>query len=77
MEFISLSGTSLTTSHIDANSGKLMMLPTDLVLLQDKKFLKWVKEYSQDGKKFESDFTEAFHKLLELGTTNLTPTEWA
>lgn len=28
--------------YVDAGSGKLMMLPTDLVLLQDKSFMKWV-----------------------------------
>jgi hypothetical protein len=50
---------------------------SDLVLLQDKKFLSWVKVYSQDAKKFDSDFTAAFQKLEELGTSGLTPTEWA
>lgn len=54
-----------------------MMLPTDLVLLEDKKFAKWVAVYAKDGDKFNSDFTKAFQKLEELGTTNLTPTEWA
>jgi cytochrome c peroxidase len=53
------------------------MLPTDLVLLQDKSFLKWVKVYAKDDDKFDSDFTKAFQKLEELGTSNLTPTEWA
>ena len=57
--------------------GQLMMLPTDLVLLQDKKFLKWVQLYGTDAKKFNEDFTKAFQKLEELGTSNLTPTEWA
>jgi len=28
--------------YVDAATGKLMMLPTDLVLLQDKSFMKWV-----------------------------------
>lgn len=54
-----------------------MMLPTDLVLLQDKKFMKWVQEYAKDGAKFNEDFTKAFQKLEELGTSNLTPTKWA
>jgi len=54
-----------------------MMLPSDLVLLQDKKFLKWVDVYSKDGNKFNKDFTAAFQKLEELGTKNLTPTDWA
>jgi len=63
--------------YVDAPTGKLMMLPTDLVLLQDKSFLKWVKVYAKDGPLFEKDFSAAFNKLEELGTTNLTPTEWA
>jgi len=28
--------------YVDGATGKLMMLPTDLVLLQDKSFMKWV-----------------------------------
>jgi cytochrome c peroxidase len=57
--------------------GELMMLPTDLVLLQDKKFAKYVKEYAKDGQKFNKDFSKAFQKLEELGTKNLTPVDWA
>jgi cytochrome c peroxidase len=64
-------------ASVNAPGGQLMMLPTDLVLLQDKKFLKWVKVYGSDGKKFDEDFTKAFQKLEELGTKNLKPTEWA
>ena len=54
-----------------------MMLPTDLVLIQEKKFLKWVDVYAKDAEKFNKDFTKAFQKLEELGTEGLTPTEWA
>ena len=61
---------------VDAPTGRLMMLPTDLVLLEDKEFAKWVKVYSTDAGKFNSDFTKAFQKLEELGTSGLTPTEW-
>jgi cytochrome c peroxidase len=63
--------------YVDAPTGKLMMLPTDLVLLQDTKFLKWVKVYAKDAAKFNKDFTAAFTKLEELGTNGLTPAEWA
>lgn len=63
--------------YVDATTGKLMMLPSDLVLLQDKKFAKWVATYAKDGDLFFKDFTAAFQKLEELGTSNLTPTEWA
>jgi len=55
----------------------LMMLPTDLVLLKDKKFLKYVDLYAKDARQFDRDFAAAFHKLLELGTSGLAPTEWA
>jgi cytochrome c peroxidase len=54
-----------------------MMLPSDLVLLEDKSFRKWVEAYAKDDAKFDADFTKAFQKLEELGTSNLTPTEWA
>lgn len=50
---------------------------SDLVLLQDKKFMKYVKVYAKDAEKFNKDFTAAFNKLEELGTSGLTPTEWA
>mmetsp|Transcript_22163 Transcript_22163/g.33614 ORF Transcript_22163/g.33614 Transcript_22163/m.33614 type:complete len:347 (+) Transcript_22163:36-1076(+) len=63
--------------YVDAGTGKLMMLPTDLVLLQDKKFMKFVTVYAKDEQKFLKDFSKAFQKLNELGTSNLTPTEWA
>lgn len=62
---------------VDAPTGRLMMLPTDLVLLEDKSFLKWVEVYGKDGAKFNVDFSKAFQKLEELGTSNLTPTTWA
>ena len=52
-------------------SGKLMMLPTDIVLLQDKSFRKYVAEYAKDQKKFFADFAAAFVKLEELGAKGL------
>lgn len=51
-------------------SGKLMMLPSDVALLEDKEFRKYVELYAKDGKKFFEDFSEAFGKLLALGTTD-------
>lgn len=62
--------------YVDAATGKLMMLPSDLVLLQDASFFKWVKVYAEDGKKFDADFAKAFQKLEELGTKNLMSTAW-
>ena len=52
-------------------SGKLMMLPSDIVLLEDPDFKKYVDIYAADNKKFFSDFAAAFQKLEELGCDNL------
>jgi len=52
-------------------SGKLMMLPSDIVLIQDAEFKQYVDAYAKDQKLFFADFTQAFQKLEELGTSNL------
>ena len=52
-------------------SGKLMMLPSDIVLIQDPKFRPYVKMYAKDNALFIKDFTAAYTKLTELGTKNL------
>ncbi|CAB9525067.1 c peroxidase, mitochondrial [Seminavis robusta] len=62
--------------YVDGGTGKLMMLPSDLVLLEDKPFLKWVNVYAKDGAKFDKDFAKVFQKLEELGTKGLKATEW-
>jgi cytochrome c peroxidase len=54
-----------------------MMLPTDLALIEDEDFSVWVDIYANDAGRFFSDFSAAFQKLTELGTIDLTPTEWA
>lgn len=48
-------------------SGKLMMLPTDLALMEDESFKKYVEIYASDEKKFFEDFAVAFGKLIALG----------
>jgi cytochrome c peroxidase len=58
-------------------SKKFMMLPTDLALIKDAKFKKYVDVYAKDQAKFFSDFARVFNKLEELGTSNLKVTEWA
>jgi len=63
--------------YSNGKGGNLMMLPSDVVLLQDKSFFKYVQLYGSDGAKFNADFSKAFQKLEELGTSNLTPTVWA
>eukprot|EP00904_Undaria_pinnatifida_P002837 jgi/Undpi1/12554/HiC_scaffold_6.g02223.m1 len=52
-------------------SGRLMMLPSDIVLLEDKQFKKYVDMYAADDKLFFEDFAKAFSTLLELGTKDL------
>jgi cytochrome c peroxidase len=45
----------------------LMMLPTDMALVSDRKFKKFVHEFAKDEDAFFSAFADAFSKLLELG----------
>jgi len=52
-------------------SGKLMMLPSDIALIQDEGFKKYVQAYAADQNKFFADFAAAFQKLEELGTSGL------
>jgi len=52
-------------------TGKLMMLPSDLVLIQDADFRPWVQKYARDEKLWLADFGTAFQKLEELGTSGL------
>lgn len=49
------------------STGKLMMLPSDLVIYQDPGFRKFVEMYAKDEDLFFKDFSKAFAKLLELG----------
>jgi len=51
----------------DAESGELMMLPTDLALRDDPKFREIAEQYAKDEQLFFRDFGEAFGKLLALG----------
>ena len=53
--------------QFEADGGKLMMLPTDMVLLEDPAFKKWVVAYAKSEELFFADFARAFRKLTELG----------
>eukprot|EP01126_Amoeba_proteus_P057398 TRINITY_DN7302_c0_g2_i2.p1 TRINITY_DN7302_c0_g2~~TRINITY_DN7302_c0_g2_i2.p1 ORF type:complete len:344 (-),score=60.72 TRINITY_DN7302_c0_g2_i2:206-1237(-) len=53
-------------------SGELMMLPTDLCLIQDPKFRGFVELYAKDEKLFFADFAKTYAKLLSLGTKPVT-----
>jgi len=45
----------------------LMMLPSDIALIEDPKMKPWVEKYANDEALFFKDFAAAFSKLLELG----------
>lgn len=49
------------------STGKLMMLPSDIALIADPSFKKYVEIYAKDEDRFFKDFAKAFGKLLELG----------
>ncbi|KAI9637367.1 heme peroxidase [Dioszegia hungarica] len=46
---------------------KLMMLPTDMALVEDEEMRVWVEKYAADKDLFFKDFAMAFGKLIELG----------
>ena len=48
-------------------TGKLMMLPSDIALIQDPEFKKYVELYAKDEDVFFKDFASAFSKLLANG----------
>lgn len=53
--------------QFEDKSKQLMMLNTDMWLLWDKAFRKFVDLYAKDQDKFFEDYAAAFGKLLELG----------
>eukprot|EP00026_Physarum_polycephalum_P009224 Phypoly_transcript_09338.p1 GENE.Phypoly_transcript_09338~~Phypoly_transcript_09338.p1 ORF type:complete len:261 (+),score=62.54 Phypoly_transcript_09338:577-1359(+) len=55
------------TQFEDEETGKLMMLPSDLALIKDPIFKPIVQEYAKDEQLFFRDFAQAFGKLLSLG----------
>uniref|UniRef100_A0A7S0VVP9 Plant heme peroxidase family profile domain-containing protein n=1 Tax=Hemiselmis tepida TaxID=464990 RepID=A0A7S0VVP9_9CRYP len=48
----------------DKQSGKLMMLPTDMALKTDPKFRRIAEMYAKDEKLFFRDFSQAYSKLM-------------
>jgi len=53
--------------QFEDKTGKIMMLPTDMALIEDPEFSKWVSAYAKDEALFFKDFAAAFSKLMELG----------
>jgi len=54
-------------------TGELMMIPTDIALIQDPKFRPIVEEFAKDEKKFFAEFGQAWIKLQELGVREFRP----
>ena len=52
-------------------TGELMMLPTDIAMVWDPEFRKYVKMYKDDEELFFKDFAKAWVKLTELGCKDL------
>ncbi|GMH33438.1 hypothetical protein BSKO_01272 [Bryopsis sp. KO-2023] len=63
--------------YTDSATKKLMMLPADLVMIEDPEFKKYVQLYAEDRKQFFSDFATAFQKLEELGCSDLKDVSFA
>lgn len=56
-----------TLSVEEKEEETLMMLPTDVALLQDPSFKQWVEKYAADKDLFFDHFSKVFAKLMELG----------
>jgi len=52
-------------------TGDLMMLPTDLALIEDAKFRPFVEAYAKDEALFFKDFAQDFAQLLSLGAPSV------
>lgn len=61
--------------YVDSETHSLMMLPTDMALVQDKKFKPVVQAYAADNDVFFKDFSAAVLKLFELGVPFTAGTE--
>jgi len=62
--------------QFEDSTGKLMMLPSDMALILDPEFKKYVEMYAKDEQVFFKDFAKAFSKLLELGVPFAATKPW-
>jgi cytochrome c peroxidase len=53
-----------------------MMLPSDMALIADPAFKKWVEIYAKDEDRFFADYAKAFSKLLHLGVPSSPLKPW-
>lgn len=58
------------------STGQLMMLPSDVALVADPEFKKYVEIYAKDEGRFFKDFASAFGKLLALGVPFAATKAW-
>mmetsp|Transcript_12070 Transcript_12070/g.18136 ORF Transcript_12070/g.18136 Transcript_12070/m.18136 type:complete len:148 (-) Transcript_12070:74-517(-) len=62
--------------QFEDTTGDLMMLPSDIVLTQDKAFRKWVEFYAKDDTAFQKDFAATVGKLFALGAGSPKKSGW-
>ena len=61
----------------DPKLGRLTLVPSDLVLLDTSgPYYDWVELYAVQEEKFFLNFAQAYFKLLHVGTTNLSSSQW-
>lgn len=66
--FLSFESVKLTKKKYEDKSTKsLMMLPTDMALVQDKAFRPHVERYAKSNDEFFKDFSAVVLRLFELG----------
>jgi cytochrome c peroxidase len=56
---------------------EVMMLPADLIFIQDAEFRKYVELYAKDQDVWFKDFAQAFQKLEELGVKEFNKSWWS
>ena len=54
-------------AQFETDGGALMMLPSDIALIEDATFKGFVEMYAKDEALFFKDFAAAWQKLTELG----------
>jgi len=59
--------------QFEDSTKKLMMLPTDMAMLDDPDFRKWSEIYYKDSDRLFKDFATAFKKLVENGFNDKAP----
>jgi cytochrome c peroxidase len=62
--------------QFEDSTGKLMMLPSDMVLILDPVFKQHVEAFAKDEDLFFKEFASAFSKLLELGVPFANTKPW-